>query len=111
MSEKQAVAIHHTMEAIRRADLPAFFPLLGLLHCVLLLPFFRPAAFTLTLTPALTAGALQNQELLRQRLRDMQQKQATDLLFPRCLVSLRGLAQRDSVDVMRDVPLVSRSHP
>lgn len=110
MSEKQAVAIHHTMEAIRRADVPAFFPLLGLLHCVLLLPFFRPAAFTLTLTPALTAGDLQNQELLRQRLRDMQQKQATDLLFPLCLVSLRGLAQRDSVDVMRDVPLVSRSH-
>lgn len=110
MSEKQAVAIHHTMEVIRRADVPAFFPLLGLLHCVLLLPFFRPAAFTLTLTPALTAGDLQNQELLRQRLRDMQQKQATDLLFPLCLVSLRGLAQRDSVDVMRDVPLVSRSH-
>ena len=111
MSEKQAVAIHHTMEAIRRADLPAFFPLLGLLHCVLLLPFFRPAAFTLTLTPALTAGDLQNQELLRQRLRDMQQKQATDIRFRLCLVSLRGLAQRDSVDVMRDVPLVSRSHP
>lgn len=110
MSEKQAVVIHHTMEAIRRADVPAFFPLLGLLHCVLLLPFFRPAAFTLTLTPALTAGDLQNQELLHQRLRDMQQKQTTDLLFPLCLVSLRGLGQRHSVDVMRDVRLAPRNH-